>query len=118
MAISKLEKRQKIKRSIRGKIFGTAEHPRLTVFRSNSNITAQIIDDNQGKTIVSTASLIKEIAEQKVTKVEQAKLVGAKLAEKALAANITKVKFDRNGYLYHGRVKALADAAREKGLQF
>lgn len=118
MAINKLEKRLKIKRRVRSKVSGTPEQPRLTVFRSNTNITAQIIDDTTGKTLVSTASLIKEIAEQKVNKVEQAKLVGAKLAEKAKAANVTKVVFDRNGYLYHGRVKALADAARENGLQF
>ena len=117
MAKSKLQRRNKIKQSIRKKIFGTAERPRLTVFRSNKEIYAQIIDDNSGSTLLSCGSLKDEDA-QKVNKVDQAKAVGKTLAEKALAAGITEVVFDRNGYLYHGRVKSLADSAREGGLKF
>ena len=117
MAKSKLQRRNKIKQSIRKNIFGTAERPRLTVFRSNKEIYAQIIDDNSGTTLLSYGSLKDEEA-QKVNKIEQAKVVGKTLAEKALAAGITEVVFDRNGYLYHGRVKSLADSAREGGLKF
>jgi large subunit ribosomal protein L18 len=90
----------------------------MTVFRSNKQISVQIIDDVAQKTLLSASSLIKEIAEKKVTKTEQAQLVGTVIAEKAKAAGIEKVAFDRNGYLYHGRVKALADAARNGGLNF
>ena len=117
MAKSKLQRRNKIKQSIRKNIFGTAERPRLTVFRSNKEIYAQIIDDNSGNTLLSCGSLKDEEA-QKVNKIEQAKVVGKTLAEKALAAGITEVVFDRNGYLYHGRVKSLAEGAREGGLKF
>lgn len=114
MAVTnKLSRREKIKYSIRKKISGTEARPRLTVFRSNSEIYAQIIDDVAKKTILSVSSL-----KSKGTKTEQAKAVGAAIAEKAKAANITNVVFDRNGFLYHGRIKALADAARENGLQF
>lgn len=114
MAVTnKLSRREKIKYRIRKKVNGTTDRPRLCVFRSNSAIYAQIIDDVTGKTVASVSSL-KETG----TKTEQAKSVGAAIAGKAKAANITEVVFDRNGFLYHGRVKALADAARENGLQF
>lgn len=116
MAKSKAARRDRIKRSIRKNVFGTAERPRLTVFRSNAQIYAQIIDDNAGTTLVSCGSLKNESA-QKVNKVEQAKIVGLEIAEKAIAAGISEVVFDRNGYLYHGRVKSLADSAREGGLK-
>lgn len=118
MALSKQQRRQRIKYRIRKKIFGTAERPRLCVFRSNKNIFVQVIDDVKHVTLVATSSRIKEIAEQKVTKVEQAKLVGKAIAEKAKNAGIETVVFDRGGYLYHGRIKSLADAAREGGLKF
>lgn len=118
MTLSKLERRNKIKVRIRSKILGTAERPRMTVYRSNKQISVQLINDKEGKTLVSASSLEKEIASQKVTKTEQAALVGKAIAEKARTAGIEAVLFDRNGYLYHGRVKQLADAAREAGLKF
>ena len=118
MALTKVERRIRIKKRIRKIVFGTAERPRLSVFRSNKQISAQLIDDNAGKTLVSASSLCKEIAEKKGTKIEQAQSLGALLAEKAKTAGIENVVFDRNGYLYHGRVKALADAARNGGLKF
>lgn len=118
MALTKVERRIRIKRRIRKVVFGTAERPRMTVFRSNTQISVQLIDDNAAKTLASASSLCKEIAEKKVTKIEQAQLLGAMIAEKAKAAGIENVVFDRNGYLYHGRVKALADAARNGGLNF
>lgn len=117
MAKSKVERRSKIKQGIRKNVFGTAERPRLTVYRSNKEIYAQIIDDNAGSTLLSVGSLKAEEAHTG-SKVEQAKVVGKSLAEKAVAAGITEVVFDRNGYLYHGRVKSLADSAREGGLKF
>lgn len=117
MAFSKTARRARIKTSIRNTVHGTAERPRLTVFRSNGDIYAQVIDDDQGRTLVSAASL-KDKGAHNAPGVEQAKLVGKAIAEKARAAGIEKVVFDRNGYLYHGRVKALADAARESGLNF
>ncbi|MBO7233748.1 MAG: 50S ribosomal protein L18 [Paludibacteraceae bacterium] len=111
----KIARRIKIKAYIRSKISGTAEKPRLTVFRSNCQIYAQIIDDVNGKTLAAASSLgMKE----KMTKTEQAAKVGTLLAKNAQAAGISQVVFDRNGYLYHGRVKQLADAAREAGLKF
>ncbi|MBR4460645.1 MAG: 50S ribosomal protein L18 [Paludibacteraceae bacterium] len=111
----KIERRLKIKQRIRTKVFGTAERPRLTVFRSNSQIYAQVIDDTKGATLASASSLaIKE----KVTKTEKAAIVGKAIAEAAKKAGVETVVFDRNGYLYHGRVKQLADAAREGGLKF
>jgi large subunit ribosomal protein L18 len=119
MAITKQERRARIKKRIRKKITGTKEKPRLSVFRSNKHIYTQFINDNEGRTILSVSSLNKEIADKKnITKTEQAKLVGKLTAEKSKAAKISSVVFDRNGYLYHGRVKALADAAREGGLKF
>jgi len=118
MAFSKVERRLRIKRSIRGKISGTAARPRMSVFRSNKQISVQIIDDLNGKTLLSASSLEKEVASQQGTKSEQATSVGKLIAEKAKGAGIETVIFDRNGYLYHGRVKQLADAAREAGLKF
>ncbi|HHU57285.1 MAG TPA: 50S ribosomal protein L18 [Bacteroidales bacterium] len=118
MAFSKLERRFKIKTRIRSKVLGTAERPRMTVFRSNKQISVQLIDDNTGKTLVAASSLAKDIAAEKGTKTEMAAKVGKAIAEKALAAGVSAVVFDRNGYLYHGRVKQLADAAREAGLKF
>ncbi len=112
--ISKIARRNKIKARIRGRISGTAERPRMTVFRSNKGIYVQIIDDLAGKTLVSASSKGLEGG----TKSEVAAKVGAAVAQKAIAAGITAVVFDRNGYLFHGRVKSLADAAREGGLKF
>jgi len=113
----KVFRRERIKHRIRKTIYGTAECPRLSVFRSNDQIYAQIINDDLGVTLVAASSQ-KLSDSQKVTKTEKAKLVGADLSAKALAAGVTNVVFDRNGYLYHGRVKSLADAAREGGLIF
>jgi len=118
MAFSKIDRRNKIKRRIRKHINGTAERPRMTVFRSNKQIYAQLVDDISNKTLLSVSSLSKEAAGEKVTKIEQAAKVGKLMGEKAISAGITTVVFDRNGYLYHGRVKQLADAAREAGLKF
>lgn len=112
--ISKIQRRNKIKTRIRGKVSGTAARPRMSVFRSNKQIYVQLIDDLAGKTLASTSS--KGIEEG--TKIEIAAKVGQAIAEKALAAGITEVVFDRNGYLFHGRVKSLADAARNGGLKF
>lgn len=119
MSFSKRERRLKIKSRIRTKIEGTGECPRLSVYRSNRQISVQVIDDLTRRTLVSASSLEKEIAQTTpVNKAEQAKLVGKRIAEKALANGITSVVFDRNGFLYHGRVKSLAEAAREGGLKF
>ena len=118
MALTKANRRLRIKRRIRKVVAGTAERPRMTVFRSNKEIYAQLVDDNTGKTLLSASSREKEVASKKGTKVEQAALVGKLVAEKAAKAGITSVSFDRNGYLYHGRVKAMADGAREGGLNF
>ncbi|MGN0220049.1 MAG: 50S ribosomal protein L18 [Muribaculaceae bacterium] len=112
--ISKIQRRNKIKTRIRGKINGTAARPRMTVFRSNKQIYVQLIDDLAGVTLVATSS--KGIEEG--TKIEIAAKVGEAIAKKALEAGITEVVFDRNGYLFHGRVKSLADAARKGGLKF
>jgi len=117
MAFSKVERRLRIKRSIRSKVAGTAERPRMSVFRSNKQISVQLVDDLNGKTLLSASSLEKEVASQKGTKIEQAAKVGALIAEKAKGAGIETVVFDRNGFLYHGRVKQLADSAREAGLK-
>ncbi len=118
MAKTKLQRRIKIKKRIRKVVKGTPERPRLSVYRSNKEIYAQIIDDVNGKTIVAASSRDKDIASAKGTKSEIAALVGKAIAEKAVKAGISKIAFDRNGYLYHGRVKALADGAREGGLDF
>jgi len=117
MASKKVEKRAKIKRRIRKNVFGTSEQPRLSVFRSNKEIYAQVIDDIEGKTLVS-ASSYKNKAAQGKSKSEAAQIVGKELAEKATKAGVDKVVFDRNGYQYHGRVKSLAEGAREGGLKF
>ena len=119
--INKINKNEdrKIRASrVRAKISGTMERPRLNVFRSNANITAQIIDDEKGVTLVSASTLEKELNITNGGNVEAAKLIGAEIAKRAKKAKITKVVFDRGGYLYHGRVKALAEAARENGLEF
>jgi len=118
MVVTKEYRRKRIKMRIRKVVSGDAQAPRLSVFRSNKGIYAQLIDDVTGKTLVSASSSEKEIASKKVAKIEQAKLVGTAVAEKAKAAGITTIRFDRGGYLYHGRVKSLADAAREAGLKF
>ncbi|MDD2611321.1 MAG: 50S ribosomal protein L18 [Bacteroidales bacterium] len=112
---SKISRRLKIKQRVRGKISGTPETPRMTVFRSNKQIYVQIIDDKAGKTLAAASSLK---LEEKVNKKEQAAKVGEIIAKNALEAGITSVVFDRNGYLYHGRVKEVADAARNGGLKF
>ena len=117
MAITKEKRRKKIKKRIRSVVNGTANRPRLTVFRSNKQIYAQLVDDVTGVTLASVGSAKNEKA-QSISKVDQAKLIGAELAEAAKEAGITEVVFDRNGYLYHGRVKSLAEAAREAGLKF
>lgn len=113
--MTKINRRIKIKTRIRGKISGTAERPRLTVFRSNKQIYAQLIDDLSGKTIAAASSLK---LTDKAPKKEIAAKVGEMVAKSAQEAGITTVVFDRNGYLYHGRVKELADAARNAGLKF
>ncbi len=117
---SKLTSRDKIKFRIRKKIIGTSERPRLNVFRSLSNIYVSLIDDINGKTIISLSTLSPEIKtsiQGGVKKSDKSKLVGKALAQKALEMNIKKVVFDRNGYLYHGRIKAVAEGAREGGLE-
>lgn len=119
MSLTKLERRIRIKHRIRKRLSGVAERPRMSVYRSNKEIYVQLVDDVQGKTLIAASSREKGIAEKKdITKVEQAKLVGKLIAEKAAANGILSVVFDRNGYLYHGRVKSLAEAARENGLKF
>ncbi|GAB4302143.1 MAG: 50S ribosomal protein L18 [Marinilabiliales bacterium] len=119
MALTKLERRKRIKKRVRRKISGTQDIPRMSVFRSNKHISVQLIDDINGKTLVSASSKCKEVIEKKAeSKTDQAKFVGELIAERALKSGIQKVVFDRNGYLYHGRVKALADAARNGGLKF
>ena len=115
---TKVIRRQKIKFGIRKKVSGTAQKPRLSVFRSNSDIYVQLIDDNSGKTLAAASSREKDILAQKVNKVEKSKLVGSAIARKASDLGLKDVIFDRGGYLYHGRVKAVAEGAREGGLQF
>ena len=115
---TKIEQKQKIRYRIRKKISGSATKPRLSVFRSNAEIYVQLIDDVNGQTLAATSSKAKDIAAQKGTKTEKSKLVGAAIAQKATELGITKVVFDRGGSLYHGRVKAVADGAREGGLDF
>ncbi|MBV6645759.1 MAG: 50S ribosomal protein L18 [Cyclobacteriaceae bacterium] len=115
MAISKVQRRNRIKKGIRRKISGTAERPRISIFRSNKAIYAQIIDDVNGKTITSASSV--EVGKTS-RNIEASKEVGKKLAEKAKSSGVENVIFDRSGYPYHGRVKALAEGAREAGLKF
>ncbi len=114
MAVS--NSRLRIKRGIRRKISGTSERPRISVFKSNAKIYAQIIDDEKGHTLFSASSA--ELGAKENTNIEKSKEVGKKLAEKAVAGGVTEVVFDRNGYVYHGKVKALAEGAREGGLKF
>ncbi|MBT7620406.1 MAG: 50S ribosomal protein L18 [Flavobacteriales bacterium] len=118
MKESRKDKRQGIRYRIRKTISGSAETPRLAVFRSNKQIYAQLIDDNEGTTIASASSNEKSIVDKKVNKTEQAQLVGTLIGEKAKEAGVKSVKFDRGGFLYHGRIKCLADSARETGLKF
>jgi large subunit ribosomal protein L18 len=115
---AKTARRQNIRFGIRKKINGTAAKPRLSVFRSNTEIYAQLIDDVSGQTLAAASSKEKSIAAQKTTKSEKSKLVGSAIAAKATELGLTEVVFDRGGYLYHGRVKAVADGAREGGLKF
>ena len=116
MGTKKTFARERIKRRVRGKVHGTSECPRLSVFRSNKQIYAQIIDDRAGRTLAAAGSLGAD--DVNGAKLDQAAAVGKMIAEKAKAAGIESVVFDRNGYLYHGRVKTLAEAAREAGLKF
>ncbi|HKK42064.1 MAG TPA: 50S ribosomal protein L18 [Bacteroidales bacterium] len=119
MALTKLERRKRIRMRIRKKINGTDEAPRVAVYRSNKQIYAQVIDDLKGETILAASSKEKDISSQKgIKKTEQAKLVGKLLADRCKEKGIETVVFDRGGYKYHGRVKSLADAAREGGLKF
>jgi len=122
VSVAKERRQARVKRQVRvrRKVQGTVERPRLCIFRSAKHIYAQIIEDETGKTLVAASTVSKDVAEgQKYTgNVEAAKAVGAALAKRALEQNIKQVVFDRNGFLYHGRVKALADAAREAGLSF
>jgi large subunit ribosomal protein L18 len=115
---AKLTRRQNIRYRIRAKVKGTAQTPRLSVFRSNKDIYVQLINDDAGVTIAAASSREKDIAVQKGTKTEQSKLVGQSIARKAKELGIESVVFDRGGNLYHGRVKAVADGAREGGLIF
>jgi large subunit ribosomal protein L18 len=115
---NKVIRRQKIRYGVRKKVAGTTERPRLSVFRSNSDIYVQLIDDVTGQTIAAASSKDKEILAQKVTKIEKSKLVGAAIARKATELGLSAVVFDRGGNLYHGRVKAVAEGAREAGLNF
>lgn len=117
MAITKTYRRERIKMRIRKKSYGSQDMPRLSVYRSNKDIYAQIINDDQGKTLVTASSREKDF-KSSGNKSEVSHLVGKIIAERALSAGISQVVFDRNGYLYHGRVKSLADAAREAGLKF
>lgn len=116
----KLDPRQRRAARIRKKISGTAERPRLTVYKSNKHIYAQVVDDTKGNTLAFASTLSKEIRDQlaELDKTGAARLVGKLVAEKAKAANVNKVVFDRNGFPYHGRVAAVAEAAREAGLEF
>ncbi|NJN42187.1 MAG: 50S ribosomal protein L18 [Flammeovirgaceae bacterium] len=116
MARTKTTRREKIRKGIRRKLEGSAERPRLSVFRSNKSIYAQLIDDGKGLTLASTSSV--EIEKKGGLNLTISKSVGKKIAEKALAAGINTIVFDRGGYLYHGNVKALAEGAREGGLKF
>lgn len=117
MSQVKTQRRLKIKRRVSGRVFATLERPRLVVFRSNSEIYAQIVDVNN-KTVCAASSREKDILDLKETNTAKSAIVGKRIAEKAKALGIEKVVFDRNGFLYHGRIKSLADAAREGGLQF
>ena len=116
--LSKIARRTRIRRRLRTKIAGSADRPRLSVFRSNKQIYAQLIDDEQGVTLASCSSRLKDLTSQPLSKTEQSRMVGQRLAELAKDKGIQSVIFDRGGYKYHGRVKALAEGAREGGLKF
>lgn len=116
--VTKALRREKIRYRIRKKVSGTAQRPRLSVFRSNTDIYVQLIDDEGSRTLAAASSKDKDIVAQKGTKSEKSKLVGAAIARKATELGLKEVTFDRGGYLYHGRVKAVADGAREGGLNF
>lgn len=116
MAVVRTRRRKRIRMGIRRKISGSGQIPRLSVFRSNKGLYVQLIDDASGKTLVSASTV--ELGESIKSNVEASKKLGEKVAEKALAAGIKKIVFDRGGYLFHGKIKALADSAREKGLEF
>lgn len=118
MLSKKVVRRKKIRYRIRTKISGTAERPRLSVYRSNKEIYAQIIDDAAGHTLISASTRDKQLQSVKGTKSERAKQVGTEIAKRAAEKGIASVIFDRSGYLYHGRIKSLAEGAREGGLQF
>jgi len=118
MIKSKKDARRRVRYAIRKKVSGTSERPRLAVFRSNKEIYAQLIDDITSTTLVAASSREESVSNEKLPRVEKAKLVGKLIAERAKTSGIEKVVFDRGGFLYHGRVKALADSAREAGLNF
>ena len=118
MALSKNQRRTRIKNRIRKVVSGTEARPRLSVFRSNKEIYAQVVNDVTGETIAAASSRDKDIAKAKGNKTEVAALVGKAVAEKAMKAGVETISFDRGGYLYHGRVKSLAEGAREAGLKF
>ncbi len=118
MKLSKQDRRQRLRFRIRKTVSGTVQRPRLAVFRSNKEIYAQIVDDVNGKTLAAASSRDKDIADGTKSKIELSKLVGISIGSKAVKAGIDKIGFDRSGYLYHGRVKSLADGAREAGLKF
>ncbi len=119
MNLTKLERRKRIRKRIRRAVIGTKDAPRLSIYRSNKEIYAQIINDQTGKTLIAACSRDKEVVSEKlVKKVEIASLVGKRIGLLASKAGIKEIRFDRSGYLYHGRVKALADGAREGGLKF
>lgn len=118
MGLTKVEIRAKKKARVRKNIFGTAERPRLTVFKSLKHIYAQIVDDSTGKTLVAVSTRTKEFDGARAVNKEAAKKVGQMLATKAIKLEIKKIAFDRNGFLYHGRIQSLADGAREAGLEF
>ncbi len=118
MALTRLQRRSRIRKRIRKKISGSPERPRLSVYRSNKDIYAQIVDDTKGVTLAAASSRDHGIKDQKGTKSDIAALVGKSVGERALKAGITSISFDRGGYRYHGRIKSLADGAREAGLKF
>jgi large subunit ribosomal protein L18 len=118
MAFGREEARERRRRRVRGKIFGTQERPRLNIFRSLEHVYAQVIDDEKGHTLASASSTEKSVRDLKVKKQDEAAAIGKLVAERASAKQIKKVVFDRAGYRYHGRIKAVADGAREGGLEF
>ncbi|RYG09931.1 MAG: 50S ribosomal protein L18 [Chitinophagaceae bacterium] len=118
MSNNKSTARQKIRYRIRKRVVGTSSKPRLSVFRSNTDIYAQLIDDANGATIASASSKQKDISAQKAPKTDKSKMVGEAIAKKAVELGIKQVVFDRSGYIYHGRIKAVAEGAREAGLDF